>query len=146
MRIYVAPILWHVLPETRNLRFSILPKLMMYSIDKKNQQKKNEDWPTHMDGDICTVNICLCNDFKGAALRIYEKNDNNITSNNKFIDLPHNAVGHAVIHRGNVYHEVRPLQEGKRATLIVKVKTPTKATYTRRKGSIQPVARKRTRK
>eukprot|EP00546_Thalassionema_frauenfeldii_P004098 CAMPEP_0178925346 /NCGR_PEP_ID=MMETSP0786-20121207/17858_1 /TAXON_ID=186022 /ORGANISM="Thalassionema frauenfeldii, Strain CCMP 1798" /LENGTH=102 /DNA_ID=CAMNT_0020600211 /DNA_START=617 /DNA_END=922 /DNA_ORIENTATION=- len=102
----------------------------MYSIDKENQQNKNEDWPTHMDGVICTVNICLCNDFKGAALRIYEKTDHNITSNNKFTDLPNTAIGHAVIHRGNVYHEVCPLQEGKCATFIIIVKTPTKETYT----------------
>lgn len=111
-------------------KFEVLPKIMAY------RAKENEDWPIHCDGDIATLNICLGRPgFTGAELRVFndtvdaENTSAGATlttaeSEPEFVDLPHNQIGHAVIHRGDVRHAVMPLKSGTRFTLIVKIKAP----------------------
>jgi len=102
-----------LLPDLASTAFEVLPKVMAY------RPGGNEDWPAHCDGDLATLNVCLGGDFAGAELRVFEG-----TADGPFADHPHNQVGHAVLHRGDVLHAVRPLRAGKRYTLIVKIKSP----------------------
>jgi hypothetical protein len=100
-----------LIPELQTLQYALLPKLMKYDAED------NLDWPEHIDGDICTLNICLLDGFEGGFLRVHH-NDNTST------DIEHRTVGAAVLHRGDVKHSVLPVTAGERMTLIVKFKTP----------------------
>eukprot|EP01063_Lacrimia_lanifica_P005583 TRINITY_DN13346_c1_g2_i1.p1 TRINITY_DN13346_c1_g2~~TRINITY_DN13346_c1_g2_i1.p1 ORF type:complete len:328 (+),score=87.10 TRINITY_DN13346_c1_g2_i1:53-1036(+) len=133
----VGPLLGALFPDMQGVEYEVLPKLMTYTAREENEAA-NSDWPRHIDGDIATVNVCLKDTFEGGYLRVYPtvppdprvlpevvsaESDARIPHN----DHPHRAVGHALLHRGNVVHAVTPVTAGSRYTLILKVKTPAAA-------------------
>eukprot|EP01084_Bolivina_argentea_P143854 252549_1 len=106
----LIPILFPELKKYKG-KYEILPKIMAYSANNGTT-----DWHMHTDGDIATLNICLTSKFKGAKLRIFDGDE----KNSNFVDYAHNETGYAVMHHGNILHQVMPLESGKRYTLIVK--------------------------
>lgn len=109
----LKPLIPRMFPTLRGVSYNILPKLMTYRASAGTQ-----DWPKHTDGDLATLNICLGSDFQGAKLRVFDPKD---PANHQ--DYKHNQAGNAVMHLGDVEHEVTPVTSGNRFTLIVKFHT-----------------------
>jgi ubiquitin-large subunit ribosomal protein L40e len=135
---YLFPMLPQLLPSLADVNDIVfLPKIMSYHITDEVDSLISNSWPPHCDGDLATLNICLSSEgsFNGGILRLYPDlslvdhklsgghlvDDQGINlSKTHHLDLPHNLPGHAVLHSGSLFHEVTPLTQGKRMTLIVK--------------------------
>eukprot|EP01130_Rhizamoeba_saxonica_P012331 TRINITY_DN5182_c0_g3_i1.p1 TRINITY_DN5182_c0_g3~~TRINITY_DN5182_c0_g3_i1.p1 ORF type:complete len:251 (-),score=46.07 TRINITY_DN5182_c0_g3_i1:21-773(-) len=94
----------------------IMPKVMYYG------PQVNEDWPTHVDGDLATIVICLGNDFEGTNLNLYPKEESFVGRKRfqKKIEYEHKQ-GKAILIAGDVSHEVTPLISGSRYSLVIKI-------------------------
>eukprot|EP00419_Tripos_fusus_P051959 CAMPEP_0172828748 /NCGR_PEP_ID=MMETSP1075-20121228/21052_1 /TAXON_ID=2916 /ORGANISM="Ceratium fusus, Strain PA161109" /LENGTH=300 /DNA_ID=CAMNT_0013670777 /DNA_START=86 /DNA_END=985 /DNA_ORIENTATION=- len=90
-------------PELQGVPLAALVKVMCYEA----KEGENKDWPIHCDGDLATLNVCLQGGFHGGTLRVFD-------TDGRPIDFAHNAIGHALLTRGDVPHEVLPLESGTR--------------------------------
>ena len=86
------------------------------------REGENEDWPTHCDGGVGTIVVCLSDHFEGADLRIYgEGREGEGEGERKEGRLYSHQLGRGVIMKGACKHSVDRLRSGKRYSLVMKL-------------------------
>mmetsp|Transcript_13735 Transcript_13735/g.32523 ORF Transcript_13735/g.32523 Transcript_13735/m.32523 type:complete len:97 (-) Transcript_13735:95-385(-) len=75
----------------------------------------DKDLAIHQDASDLTFNLCLGTEFTGASLRFFYPD---AMGGNQMAEH-HHTVGYAVVHKGSIHHDVRPLQSGERENLVI---------------------------